>query len=314
MSEIRKHYFLEKYCIIAGERSKRPTDFIKEREPEPKPETCSFCPGNEDLTPAATAVYRYEDKEPVILKDEDNKRVKNWEVRCFPNLYPALPGHEIIAETPDHEKHPSDFTDDEIMLLMQVYSDRTKHYLKKDGIKYVSLFRNYGRDAGASLSHPHTQLMPMPFVPPLITQELTAIEEADRCPYCNIVERESGGERVIIENDHWIVFAPYCSRLPFEMWMLPKKHASSITAPDCLTSLGTTLRDALLKLKTLLDDPSYNYMFFQMDNSSYHLNIRIEPKLSIAAGFEKNTDVFINTMPPEDAAGSLREVDAPLKV
>ena len=96
--------------------------------------------------------------------------------------------------------------------------------------------------------------MPMPFVPPLITQELTAIEEADRCPYCNIVERGSGGERVIIENDHWIVFAPYCSRLPFEMWMLPKKHASSITAPDFLTSLGTTLRDALLKLKTLLDD------------------------------------------------------------
>ena len=314
MSEIRKHYFLEKYCIIAGERSKRPTDFVKERKPEPKPETCSFCPGNEDLTPAATAVYGYEDKQLVIRKDEDNKRVKDWEVRCFPNLYPALPGHEIIAETPDHEKHPSDFTDDEITLLMQVYSDRTKHYLKKDGIKYVSLFRNYGRDAGASLSHPHTQLMPMPFVPPMIMQELTVIGEADRCPYCDIVEQESGGERVIIENDYWIVFAPYCSRLPFEMWMLPKKHVSSITALDDLTSLGTTLRDTLLKLKTFLHNPTYNYMFFQMDNSSYHLNIRIEPKLSIAAGFEKNTDVFINTMPPEDAARSLREIDAPLKI
>ena len=314
MSEIRKHYFLEKYCIIAGERSKRPTDFVKEREPEPKPETCSFCPGNEDLTPAATAVYRYEGKKLVIRKDEENKRVKDWEVRCFPNLYPALPGHEIIAETPDHEKHPSDFTDDEITLLMQVYSDRTTHHLKNNDTQYVSLFRNYGRDAGASLSHPHTQLMPLPFVPPLIMQELTVIKETDRCPYCNIVEQESGGERVIIENDRWIVFAPYCSRLPFEMWMLPKKHASSITALEDLASLGTTLRDTLLKLKTFLNNPTYNYMFFQMDSSSYHLNIRIEPKLSIAAGFEKNTDVYINTMPPEDAARSLREIDAPLKI
>ncbi|MEA1895416.1 MAG: DUF4921 family protein [Euryarchaeota archaeon] len=314
MSEVRKHYFLEKYCIIAGERAKRPTDFVKESETEPKPKTCSFCPGNENLTPAATAVYRYEGKKLIIQKDEDNKRVKDWEVRCFPNLYPALPGHEIIADTPDHGKHPSDFADDEITLLMQVYSDRTTQHLENNDTEYVSLFRNYGRDAGASLSHPHTQLMPMPFVPPMIMQELTAIEEADRCPYCDIVKQESGRERVIIENDYWIVFAPYCSRLPFEMWMLPKKHVSSITSPDCLTSLGTTLRDTLLKLKTLLNNPAYNYMFFQIDNSSYHLNIRIEPKLSIAAGFEKNTDVYINTIPPEDAARSLSEIDAPIKI
>jgi len=314
VSEIRKHYFLEKYCIIAGERAKRPTDFFKEVEPEPGHETCSFCPGNEDLTPAATAVYRYKGNKLVIQKDEDNKLVKDWEVRCFPNRYPALPGHEIIAETPDHEKHPSDFTDDEITLLMQVYSDRTTHHLKNNDTEYVSLFRNYGRDAGASLSHPHTQLMPMPFVPPMIMQELTVIEEAGRCPYCDIVEQESGGARVVIENDCWIVFAPHCSRLPFEMWMLPKKHVSSITALEDMASLGTTLRDTLLKLKTFLNNPAYNYMFFQMDRSSYHLNIRIEPKLSIAAGFEKNTDVFINTMPPEAAARSLREIDAPLKI
>ncbi len=294
--------------------SKKTDGFHKREGTGTKTRNMLFCPGTEDLTPAATAVYSYEGNKLVIRKDEDNKRVKDWEVRCFPNLYPALPGHEIIAETPDHEKHPSDFTDDEITLLMQVYSDRTTHHLKNNDTEYVSLFRNYGRDAGASLSHPHTQLMPISFVPPLIMQELTAIEEADRCPYCDIVEQESGGERVIIENDHWIVFAPYCSRSPFEMWIIPKKHASSITAPDCLTSLGTTLRDTLLKLKTLLNNPTYNYIFFRMDNSSYHLNIRIEPKLSIAAGFEKNTNVYINTMPPEDAARSLREIDFPLKI
>lgn len=314
MSEIRKHHFLEKYCIIAGERSKRPTDFVKSKGAEPRPEICSFCPGNEDLTPAATAVYRYEGKKPIVQRNKDDNRVKNWDVRCFPNLYPALPGHEIIAETPYHEKHPSDFTDDEITLLMQVYADRTKHHLEKDGIKYISLFRNHGRDVGASLSHPHTQLMPMPFVPPMIIQELVAIEEADQCPYGDIVEQESGGEQIIIENDHWIVFAPYCSRLPFEMWVLPKKHVSNITALGDLASLGKTLRDALSRLKNLFHDPSYNYMFFQIDNSSYHLNIRIEPKLSIAAGFEKNADVYINVMPPEDAARSLRGIDTPLKV
>ena len=304
MPEIRKHYFMDKYCIIAGERSKRPTDFHKEKKTEIRPGVCSFCPGNEDLTPAATAVYTYEDGEIVVRKDDNGQRVKDWAIRCFPNLYPALPGHEIIAETPDHEKHPSDFTDEEIALLMQVYAERTSHHLKSS--KYVSLFRNYGRDAGASLSHPHTQLIPMPFIPPILTDELNAIEDAQGCPYCDIVERESGGERVIIEDDEWIVFAPYYSRSPFEIWVLPKRHLNSITALDDLASLGTMLRDALRKIKILLNDPPYNYMFFQIEDDRYHLNIRIEPKLSITAGFEKNTDVFINTMPPEEAARFFR--------
>ena len=307
MSEIRKHYFLDKYCVIANERGKRPTDFMTKKEPEIQSNSCPFCPTNESMTPPAT-VYKLCRRKIFKYTETEYSQPSNWNIRCFKNLYPALPGHEVIVESPDHNKQLAEFTDDEINLLMQVYRDRTALHFENKA-KYVSIFRNYGKDAGASLSHPHSQVIPLPFIPPEIEEELEFIKESGQCPYCDIVKQESGGERTIIENDHWIVFAPYYSRSPFEMWILPKKFINNLTNPGALAMLGITLRDTLKKLKKLLNDPSYNYMVFQMDDVHYHMSIRIEPKLSIAGGFEKGTGVYINTMPPEEAARLLKETE-----
>ncbi|MGB9929161.1 MAG: hypothetical protein ACPK85_12290, partial [Methanosarcina sp.] len=195
MSEIRKHYFLPEYCIIAEERAKRPSDFKSSARTPEEGETseCIFCAGSEEKTPPATAVY----KEGKIYSDTPEKRILNWDFRCFPNLYPALspaqnpdhlepqkinsqkivlqtkkepkfkskfepkfeyklqhsPGygfHEVIVESPVHGKSPADFSDYELKELMQVYKDRSCYYIAHDKIQYISLFKNSGKEAGAS--------------------------------------------------------------------------------------------------------------------------------------------------------------------
>ncbi|MEZ5336252.1 MAG: DUF4921 family protein [Methanolobus sp.] len=249
-----------------------------------------------------------------------------WDIRCIPNLYPALSPdapdvekalfdvqkgfgyHEVIIENPVHESKINLFSDDEILLLMKVYRDRVLHYQSQKGVKYVSLFKNWGKKAGASLEHTHSQLIAVPLLPPSIVKERNAIEEMDTCPYCKIVEKEKGKERHVYENENFIIIAPYYSKSPYELWMLPKKHVNHISAfsDEMLMSLGDCIRKAVSMLDETIPELAYNYMFFQVDHDlGYHFNVRIVPVTSIAAGFEKNTEIFINTMPPEVAVKHL---------
>ena len=313
MSEIRKHYFLDDYCIVAAARGKRPSDFSSSPEVQ-NATSCVFCAGREDQTPPALAVY----KDGKVLKDSKDELIRDWQIRCIPNLYPALSPegadtpcqsgygfHEVIIETPQHEKKLTNFSDEEMYLLMKAYRDRVIHYWKQPQIRYVSLFKNWGKQAGASLEHTHSQLIALPLIPPSIKRETDVIQAKGECPYCEIVNTESSAERFIHENEHFLAFAPYCSKVPFEIWFLPKTHVSNLGAmsEDMLHSLGVAIRDVLARIEKVLASPSYNYMFFQLlNNDSYHFNIRLQPVTSKMAGFEKNTDIFINTMPPEKAA------------
>lgn len=330
MPEIRKHYFLQEYCIIAEDRAKRPSDFMQageaEKSEESKPKSCAFCAGAESMTPLATAVY----KQGKIFQDTEEKRVLNWDFRCFPNLYPALspvspffgfpetawekiPGfgfHEVIVESPVHGKKINEFSAQELSGLMQVYKDRVSYYLALENIRYVSLFKNSGKAAGASLDHPHSQLLALPLLPPLLERELHAIKKAEKCPYCTLLEKERTSERFLRENSEWIAFAPYFSMGPFEVWILPKKHVSWLG--DCskkaLFALAEILKAVLLAYERVLKNPPYNYMFFQLfGTQEYHMSLRLLPRLSLTAGFEMNTGIYINTLSPEKASSYLRE-------
>ena len=323
MSEIRKHYFLDEYCIIAPGRKKRPSEF-SEKLPETQSSSCVFCAGHEHKTPLATAVY----KNNKILEDSEQSRIKGWDVRCIPNLYPALspqptdvggsfdviPGygfHEVIVETPSNEKEITDFSDEEMNLLMKVYRDRVTHYSSMDKIEYVSLFKNWGKKAGASIAHTHTQLIAMPIKPPLLMKEVDKIHSLSGCPYCDIVEKEIAGERLLYENDDFIAIAPYFSKVPYELWILPKKHISHISEfnDKLLNSLGDAIRFSVSSLHNCLGKVAYNYMFYQLQGiSEYHFNLKLQPVTSIAAGFEKNTDVYINIVPPETAVEQLKGI------
>ena len=327
MSEIRKHYFLPEYCIIAEERAKRPSDFAgpPEGSENNTSESCVFCGGNEEKTPPATAVY----KKGEIFADTGEKRVRNWDFRCFPNLYPALspspsppgfpgkgletfPGfgfHEIIVESPVHGKKLKDFSDTEISGLMRVYKDRVCHYAAHEKIRYVSLFKNSGKAAGASLDHTHSQLIALPVCPQVLERELKAIREGEKCPYCALLETEKASPRLIHENSKFVAFAPYYSMGPFEVWVLPKEHISFLGdfSPELLSALGEILREVLRSYAKVLGNIPYNHMFYQLfETPEYHLNLRLLPRISTAAGFELNTGIYINTVSPEKAASYLR--------
>ncbi len=319
MSELRKHYFLDEYCIIAAKRGNRPSDFSPAKAAPEDETVCPFCQGNEKMTPPADAVYTKQE----VLADGPG-RVSGWQLRVFPNVFAAvvpcpapattewvaLPGqgfHEVIVDSPLHKENPADFSQEHMERLILVYRDRYVHYCRKSLVKYVSIFKNRGKEAGASLSHSHSQLITLPILPTLIKREIDAIRRASCCPFCNIVAQEKKSGRLIEENEDWILIAPFYSQAPYETWILPKRHFSSLQEMHEAEgkSLAALLKRALWVIKSVLNDPPYNFMIYQL-LSGYHLNLRIQPAISKIAGFERGTGVYINSIVPENAAGEFR--------
>ena len=333
-NEIRKDYILDRWVIIASERAKRPTDYLSKPSEGTETKACPFCPGNERKTPPAVLLYLPSDEGIKKEKDSDGERAKNWLVRCIPNLYPALSprssislveddlhrrrdgvgAHEVLIESPNHDEHPSNGRLEQIELVVQAYLDRLKSLSKWE---YVSIFRNHGKEAGASLSHAHSQIIATPMVPERISDELAAcrswLEKKDACPYCEIIEAERTSPRFIFENQSFIAFAPWASVYPFEFWLLPKKHQHTLLQLDerGKRDFSRALRMCFGSLATILNDPPYSYGFHiaptRGQHECFHWHLEVYPKLSIQAGFENSTGMFINVTPPEVAAQSLRE-------
>lgn len=319
MPELRKHYLLDEYVLVATERAKRPTDFQRARPPSAGPENCAFCPGREERTPPASAVYVRRGPE-VEVRADGAERVRGWSVRVFPNLYPAVGpdqgAHEVIAETPDHHRHPSRLDDGEARLLFRALRDRTLHH-RSAGAACVSLFRNHRPEAGASLAHPHSQLITLPLVPPSLAAERSALADsaagagrgaAIDCAYCRVAREEGETSRAILRRGVWVAFAPRCARKPFEVWVFPERHLPSLEEVEGarLEDLALLTRDLFARMEGVLGDFPYNLMFFQMADPAYHLSLRLQPELTTTAGFEKSTAIYINPLPPEEAARALR--------
>ena len=224
--------------------------------------------------------------------------------------------HEVLVETPIHEESPADTPLPQLELVIEAYIDRLKELSQKPYVKYVSIFRNHGQQAGASLCHAHSQIIATPMVPTLIQAELDASKQYYSvhgcCVLCDIIKQESKGPRRIYENSDFVVFAPYASITPMEFWIAPKKHSSSILSlgQTEVLSLAKTLKISLKALKDIINDPPYNYGFhLALDKeaeSYYHWHLEVYPKLSIWAGFEISTGTYINTVPPEMAAETFR--------
>ena len=306
MNEIRKDYILERYVIIATDRAKRPAQFIKQKQKTTKG-TCFFCPGNEHLTP------------PEIDRIEKNNK---WLIRCFPNKFAATTTkgnpkiktkglvhadafgkHEVISETPNHKQQLSDLPIIHIKLVLEMYTRRLLNLSKIDGIKFVSIFKNKGKEAGASLPHAHTQIIAYNKVPILIQEEIKASKKEGKCQYCLIIRKEKKSKRIIKENKNFISFTPYASRFPFEAWIFLKKHKTSITDlnKNELIDLARQLKSILSKLKKL--NAPYNfYIHYAPGRTDLHFHIEIAPRLSTFGGFEFSTDTIINVMSPEKAA------------
>jgi len=339
-NELRKDYLLDRWVVIATERGRRPTDFAKKENEQTKTSSlCPLCQGNESMTPPALLVYLKSNGEITKAKDENGFRPKNWVIRCIPNLFPAFAPpkeksdqlqimkndcfgqavghHEVLVESPKHDEHPANAEVPQLVHLMNAYEDRFRELSEKPYVKYVSIFRNHGIEAGASLSHAHSQIITTPFVPKLVDEELTACKEFwdqhSKCIFCDTIEKEAKGPRLIEGNEHFVVIAPYASIHPMEFWVVPKRHDLnflSFTESEKKT-FAETLRRNLKALKDLVNDPPYNYGFHLSINRDtreyFHWHLEVYPRLTIWAGFEKNTGMYINTIAPEIAAIELKK-------
>jgi UDPglucose--hexose-1-phosphate uridylyltransferase len=338
-NEVRKDYLLDRWVVIATERGRRPTDFAKKVREKAKTSVCPLCPGNEHMTPPAVLVYLKSGKRIRKAKDKDGFRHKNWLIRCIPNLYPAFTPpkgkisrrrvmksndlvvavghHEVLVESPIHNEHPANAKISQLVHVINGYIDRLREFTAKPYVKYVSIFRNHGLEAGASLSHAHSQIIATPFIPSVVEEEMEASRKFwkrnKRCVFYDILEKELDGPRLILENADYVAFAPWASVNPLEFWILPKKHEITLLemSQSEVKTFAKTLKTCLNGLKKLLNDPPYNFGFhlaIDKDASKYyHWHLEVYPKLAIWAGFEKSTGIYINTVAPEAAAESLRK-------
>jgi UDPglucose--hexose-1-phosphate uridylyltransferase len=317
MNELRKDYLLDRWVIIARDRGKRPTDFIQKSRAE-KQKICFFCPGNEHMTP------------PEIDRVEENGK---WIIRCFPNKFPATTTefgeihenflvrqpaygkHEVIVETPNHDENLDELSVEHIVKVIDMYSSRINAIRGDKRIEYVTVFKNHGSAGGASLDHSHTQVIGLPMVPKLVKEETGAAgkykERTDNCIFCDTWRNEAGGERLISEDDHTVSFAPYASRFPFEAWIMPKRHVTSLDELDDgeRHSFASMLKGVLMKLNSSLNGPPYNFwLHHSPDDGDLHIHLELAPRLSKFAGMELGSEIVINVVPPELAAQHYRGV------
>ena len=338
-NELRKDYLLDRWVVVATERARRPTDFAKQKNEQGKSVSCPLCPGNENMTPPAVLVYLPAGDGIRKDKEQDDFRLKNWVIRCIPNLFPAfsppkepsdteqimksgsfgyaIGHHEVLVESPNHTEHPANAQIPQLIHLINAYKDRLSELSTKPYVKYLQIFRNHGLEAGASLSHAHSQIIATPFIPKLVNDEMTASKnyynQHKSCVFCDLRKQESQTPRFITENEHFTVFAPYASIYPMGFWIIPKRHAPhflDLTQAET-EAFAEILKASLTGLKDLVNDPPYNYGFHLAINKDasdyYHWHLEVYPKLAIWAGFEKSTGVYINTIPPETAAAELKK-------
>jgi UDPglucose--hexose-1-phosphate uridylyltransferase len=331
MPELRKDPVTGRWVIISTERRRRPDDFRAERPSPARSEYCPFCPGHEDLTPPEVLAYRQNGQGP---------NGPGWQVRVVPNKFPALKvegsldregeglfdrmngigAHEVIIETPNHDRTLSSMSEPEIERVLWAFRERVLD-LKRDGrLRYILLFKNHGSAAGATLEHAHSQLIALPIVPGFVREEIDGArrhyQAKERCVFCDIVRQEvAAGRRVILENADVVALAPYAPRFPFETWFLPRRHGARFEdAPRHeYESLARLLKGILVRMERALESPAYNLIvhsapFAEDVNDIYHWHVELMPKLTRTAGFEWGTGFYINPTPPEEAARVLRAV------
>ena len=315
MSELRYEPLRDLWVLFAEERRRRP---LALNVVEHKDVSCPFCEGREGETPP----------EVWAIRDNEEPNTPGWKVRVVPNKYPALTSqaesvslkdsslfrrrrgygyHEVILECPDHDKDLTDLSSNQLYLVLLAYRERMRELYKKRGIKYVQIFRNWGPLGGASLSHPHSQVLALAQIPIVPKRELRRLRA--RKLICEMEwEEKRKGERFLLETESFSVFLPFASRFAYEIMIIPKEHEPDfrLVEEEGLWELGDLLKRVIGAIKKLLGDVSYNLVLHSLPDPSYHWHIEITPRIAGWAGFELGTGYFINTVLPEKATQELK--------
>ena len=328
ISELRRDIVSGSWVAFATGRKYRPNshkDTPRVSDSRDSIKECPFCKEN----------ISGQEKDTLIYYDKNG----DWSLRVFPNKFPifsankkqldkrdvgpfevmnGLGYHEVLV-TADHRKNFPDLPILKVAEVFNAYQERYIALMNKRNVKYISIFKNYGKSAGASIVHPHNQIVAMPVIDPDVARSIHGSEKyfkAHRqCVHCTMIEWEmERGERVIFENEEFVVVCPFVSRVSFEIRVYPKRHLSyfeRITIEQKL-KLAEAVKVALGRVKYNLDDPDYN-MFLHTapcDGQAYdhyHWHLEIFPKTSIWAGLELSTGMEVCSIMPEEAAVMLRK-------
>ncbi|HVI06986.1 MAG TPA: galactose-1-phosphate uridylyltransferase [Candidatus Binatia bacterium] len=329
MPELRQNFFTKEWVIIATERAKRPEELATHRPAQNIPpfvESCPFCRGNEGKTP------------PEIMRYPADG--ESWAVRVIPNKFAALSTdaqpkrslqhlrrriegfghHEVIIDTPDHSSCMALLPDAHVARILATFKDRYNTLCEDPRVNHVTIFKNHGADAGASLQHPHSQLIATPVIPSQVRhrlhEALRHYDDAGECMFCHMVEREIEDQtRIVLKSELFVAMEIFASATPFSTHIFPLRHMATfgeITAAE-ISDLARILRALLAKIYVGLENPDLNFTIRSGPSDytgarHFHWYVSVIPRLTRLAGFELGSGMFINTVLPEDAAEFLRGV------
>ena len=342
-SELRLDLVSGDWVVIATGRARRPEDFKKEKrviDRIPK-KHCPFC----HIETQETPILAFSQGKKVFSRQEgEEKKVpkdvfKKWTTIVIPNKYPAfIPypklnerieghlykrinavGHHELVITRDHSKQIAELSIDEIKELLDVFQLRYIALKKNNFVKYISIFQNHGAEAGASIAHPHSQIITTPLIDVDLSGALSNAKKYykkhKRCIYCEMNKWEKKSrERIVFENKKFVAVCPFASKTAFQVIISPKKHLpyfEKITEAEKI-ELAEMFKVILNKIRRALGDPAYNLYLHTAPADGknydyYHWHWTIMPKTSIWAGFEIGARMEISTIEPETAATYLRK-------
>ncbi len=334
MPEFRLNPATGEWVIVAGERRGRPKEQSRPKQRKRLPsrvEGCPFCPGNEAQTP------------PAVLERADPVGNGPWAVRVFPNRFPALEPtpssegksqgplftavrgegvHEVVVETPVHNRLPAARSTEEMQLIVRAYQERYLALMARPSTQYVLVFKNQGEGAGTSIEHPHSQIIATPVVPDAVWRSGEIAREhhrrTGRCLYCQMAEEEMRiGSRVVWQDDRFVVFHPFAAARPAETWIVPLEHEATFGRADdgTLGGFASVLARTLRQLSDGFGDPDFNYAIHsaprgEEDRPYWHWHLQLMPRISKAAGFELGSGIYINVAPPEATAEIMRSASS----
>jgi UDPglucose--hexose-1-phosphate uridylyltransferase len=328
-SEVRFDDFTGRLVIVARGRRKRPHFYREDLKEEDK--GCPFCPGHENETPKASLLYILEGGRSILKTfDENGPRRSDWSVRVFPNMFPALntevkssrPGslnsygyHEVVVENPDHFWRYETADPRSIELSLLALIDRGRFMESDQNVRHVAIFKNQGREAGASIIHPHYQIIGGSFIPPLVSRELESFSRIIRihgkCYFCELEAKAQVSGRLVSASEYFSVITPFTSIFPYECWIVPKHHASSFleSGEEEVRALAIILKQLFSSYKAVFGNFSFNMVFHSrpVGNEDFHWHIEIYPRVVIHAGYELGSGAYINVVGPEEAALQLRQ-------
>jgi UDPglucose--hexose-1-phosphate uridylyltransferase len=340
MSQLRLDPLTGRWVVIAGERAVRPSAWrARALAVEDDPDRpCPFCPGHEHLEDGEeklSTLHSYGPDAGHRLKGTDRADAEaGWWVRVVENRYPAFVGHEpmvvthlgpvftqatasgiheVFVLTPDHQGSWADLSAAHSAVIMEALCDRMAEHAAIPGLRYSQAVVNHGREAGASLAHPHGQLLSIPFVPGEMASELAGFARFQgNCLLCAVADaEESARHRIVQVDDEVAVVCPFWSGTPYEMLVIPRRHEPHLyqARGQDLAAVGSAIQQALAALRDRVGDIAYNVMFHSAPyrlSGDYHWHAHIVPKATTRGGFELGSGVLINVVEPEEAARELR--------